>query len=350
MAGFSVLASAAAILTGLRRLSVFTTESTNPTWSAVGPAFEVKVGLRRMPRRLIKSWGRSIHVILDRHRRLATYWNDQDYVVRALRRVYPRDGFQVSVLAEGSGELRLCEPRREVGHRLPQSGTTVLVLGDLGCLDADRSKARDDWVRWGQYYREHGSHPLALVPCNAANIPKSLSLSWTIIPWECLTEVKHKPLSQAESEKAIDDILVLLSFALRVEPSLIREVRRMLDAGRRDAGIESRVWQSDAIQTRNHEAASFRSEAAEQLRTRRHEQPPELLRKVIEKVKQFRRGSYPGVWFAETIGAVGYATTAAFDATDTDESDPMVRAAARRARSESYIAHEDPSGDQATWF
>ena len=124
MAGFSVLASAAAILTGLRRLSVFTTESTQPDVEQLVQHLCRGRLLARMPRRLIKSWGRSIHVILDRHRRLATYWNDQDYVVRALRRVYPRDGFQVSVLAEGSGELRLCEPRREVGHRLPQSGTT----------------------------------------------------------------------------------------------------------------------------------------------------------------------------------------------------------------------------------
>ena len=68
---------------------------------------------------------------------------------------------------------------------------------------------------------KHGSHPLALVPCNAANIPKSLSLSWTIIPWECLTEVKHKPLSQAESEKAIqaEAYSHVLSFAYEWSPA-----------------------------------------------------------------------------------------------------------------------------------
>ena len=68
--------------------------------------------------------------------------------------------------------------------RWPEPGTTVVVLGDLGCLDGDGVRARESWIERGRRYREHGNRPVALVPCDPASVPEELTRDWTIIPWE----------------------------------------------------------------------------------------------------------------------------------------------------------------------
>ena len=97
-------------------------------------------------------------------------------------------------------------------------------------------------------------------------------------------------------------ILILLAFALRVEPWLIREVRRLLPEGRRDAGIESRAWQHEAFQSRHFEAASFRPEAALELRASVVAESVDLRKQVFELTRRMRQSTYPGVWYAEILG------------------------------------------------
>ena len=60
-------------------------------------------------------------------------------------------------------------------------------------------------------------------------------------------------------------ILTLLSYALRIEPVLIREVRRLLVKGGLGAGLEAQVWQDPALRGQLYEAAEFDPEEARQL-------------------------------------------------------------------------------------
>ena len=53
---------------------------------------------------------------------------------------------------------------------------------------------------------------------------------------------RHAPaLAEAETEALVKQILTLLSFTLRIEPQLIRFVRRLLASARGEPGIESRL-------------------------------------------------------------------------------------------------------------
>jgi formylglycine-generating enzyme required for sulfatase activity len=339
----SPLASGAAILTRLRRVSAFSRTSGEPDVERIVEQLSRGRFLEVLPRRSRKSWGQSIQCIVDRHRRLAPYWTDQDEVVQTLSRVYPRDGFQVAILMEGASRPCLCWPRRDDAYPLPEPGTTVVVLGDLGCLDGDGVRARESWIERGRRYHEHGNRPVALVPCDPASVPEELTRAWTIIPWES-TLAAGKALSAKEAGRVAERILTLLAFALRVEPWLIREVRRLLPEGRRDAGIESRVWQHEAFQSRHSEAASFRPEKAQELRAKIAAQPAELRRKVYELTRRLRQGNYPGVWYAELLGLEGEAAEAGLLKDDLDQAAWWFQS------QRGIVKRGGPEGDQATWF
>jgi formylglycine-generating enzyme required for sulfatase activity len=340
----SPLASGAAILTRLRRVSAFSRTSGEPDIERIVEQLSRGHFLEVLPRRSRKSWGQSIQCIVDRHRRLAPYWTDQDEVVRTLSRVYPRDGFQVAILMEGASRPCLCWPRRDDAYQLPEPGTTVVVLGDLGCLDGDGISARESWIERGRRYREHGNRPVALVPCDPSSVPEELTRAWTIIPWES-TVASGKAVSSPDEARCVADrIVTLLAFALRVEPWLIREVRRLLPEGHRDAGIESRVWQHEAFQSRHFEAASFRPEAAQELRAKIGDQPAELCRKVYELARRLRRGIYPGVWYAELLGLEGEAAEVGLLKDDLDRATWWFQS------QRGIVKRGGPEGDQATWF
>ncbi len=185
------LASGAAILTRLRRVSAFSRTSGEPDVERVVEQLSRGRFLAVLPRRSRKSWGQSILVIVDRHRHLAPYWTDQDETVWSLSRVYPRDGFQVAILGEGASEPSLRWPRREDVYTGPESGTSVVVLGDLGCLAGEGIRAWELWIKWGRRYREHGNRPVALVPCDPAAVPEALTRDWTIIPWESTCGIRE---------------------------------------------------------------------------------------------------------------------------------------------------------------
>ncbi len=337
----SPLASNAAILTRLRRVAAFSRTSGEPDVERVVEQLGRGRFLEVMPRRRRKSWGQSIHCIVDRHRHLAPYWTDQDEAVRTLMRVYPRDGFQVAVLAEGAWEPRLCWPRREEVYNLPEPGTTVVALSDLGCLDGDGVRARESWIERSRRYREHGNRPVALVPCDPSSVPEELTRDWTIIPWESPLASGKAPLSAERCREVSEQILTLLSFAMRVEPWLIREVRRLLPEGRRDAGIESRVWQDKAFQSRHFEAASFRPEAVEEFRAKIAAQTPDLRRKVYELARRLRQGIYPGVWYAELSDLEAEAAVVRLPEGDVDRAVCWFRGIVERG---------GPEADQAMWL
>jgi formylglycine-generating enzyme required for sulfatase activity len=344
----SSLASGAAILTRLRRVAAFSRTSGEPDVERMIDQLSRGRFLDVLPRRSRKSWGQSVQVIVDRHRHLAPYWTDQDDAVHSLSRLYPRDGFQVAVLREGASDPCLCWPRREDGYVWPEPGTSVVVLGDLGCLAGEGIRARELWIERGRRYREHGNRPVALVPCDPATVPEELTRDWTIIPWETPVESRNAALGVEEAGQVAEQILTLLSFAFRVEPGLIREVRRMLPEGRRDAGIESRVWQHEAFQSRHFEAASFRPEAAQERRARAGDQPADLRRKVYELARRLRQGIYPGVWYAELLGLEGESAEVGLTANALEQAAWWFDEQ-RRFLQESG-AGEDPTSDDATWF
>ena len=341
---FDPLATRAATLTRLRRASAFTGVG-EPDLDRIVERLGRAELLHRLPLRPRKRWGLALQIIVDRSRRLVPYWTDQDLVAGNLQRVYPRDRLQIAVLPEGAGEPWVNLPRRESGaYRMPEPGAHVVVLGDLGCLAGDQGAATAYWLEWGRRFRDNGNEPVALVPCHPDRCPPSLSDVWTIVPWEAPAGPAPGP---ERTEQLARRILTLLSFALRVEPRMIRAVRRMLPECRWDPGIESIVWQNDALSSRHCEAAAFDPEKVKELREQMMQVDPDQRRAVYELVARMRQDTYAGVWCAEVLGLEQEVASGLVKHAD------LRRAVAWFERwkqsLETREEYRDPAGDQATW-
>jgi hypothetical protein len=278
---FMPLATDASMLTAIRGATPARSSSGEPDVDRIVELWGRGRFLETLPRRDRKSWGRMIQVIVDRSLRLKPYWDDQDRAVRALRKLYPAAGFAVAVLPDGDRAPVLCGVENVgVPYSFPPPYSTLLVLGDLGSLAPPDHRLEGFWVDWGRRLREQEVLPLALVPCRVDSCPRDLANCWTILAWERGDGAGGAGLSELESKEVVEEVLTLLSFALRVEPQLIRFVRRRLENGRRDAGIEAKVWRHDAFLSRRSEVAALQPESAEPFR-RGISQQPSALRKEV---------------------------------------------------------------------
>ena len=300
---FLPLANEASILTALRASSSARRAGGDLDTARIVELWGRGRWVETLPRRLKKTWGSSIHVVIDLSRRLGPYREDQVRVREFLRKFYPREGFRAVDLPDDD-----CDPRfRDLPYRLlpyspPSPGSLLLVLGDLGALAPPDPRVEAFWENWGRRLHDRGVEPLALVPCRADAVSPSLARFWTVIAWEKPLDPAKPGLSDDESRKAVDDMLTLLSFALSVEPQLIRFARRLLGDGRRDPGLESKIWEHSAFLSRNPCGAAFLPEEARRLRLglasqdRRHKQA------LFEWAERFRRGDDASLWDEELVG------------------------------------------------
>ena len=341
------LASGPTVLTKVRRVSAFERTTGEVDVNRVIARLSRGQLLETLPRRSRRSWGPSIQLVKDRHERLMPYWTDQDEVEDILGRVYPSDGLRVAILGEGASEPRLPDPRGKAGSALPDPGTPVLVLGDLGALERDSDRCRRLWLEWGRRYVENGNRPVALVPCDPSAIPAELAIYWTIIPWEGPLGSAAGAPGPGRAEELARRILTLLSFALRVDPELVRAVRRLLVVGRSGAGIDSLVWQSEAFQDRHYRGATFHQDTARELQERIESEPVETRRRVYEIMEQIRRRTYEGVWHAERLGLEREGALVGLPQQGLERAANWFRR--ERPLLEDLVPEEGRSGERATW-
>ena len=81
----------------------------------------------------------------------------------------------------------------------------------------------------------------------------------------------------------------------------MRAIRRIFFEGRADAGIESHVWQHEALVSRHHEAATLDHRSMHSLLPRFFRLKEEERRRIYALVRELRRNVYPGVWFSELL-------------------------------------------------
>ena len=230
------LASPTQVLTALRR---------NTTVNRITDEVDIDPVVQRLaagdwsgelPKRQRKRWGSSIHVIVDRAHRLIPYWRDQDDTTEFLKELYPHYGVRFLRLDEGR---RM--PQFDGGFsktRVPPADVPILAVTDLGALDL-KDEAIDIWETLGRKFCRNGNKCIALTPCRADSIPISVRRYWQVVEWE----PSNRDPRRYSSHDALRNLLPLIAPATEVTPGLLREIRRLSESGRRDAGLESLVWQ-----------------------------------------------------------------------------------------------------------
>ena len=239
-----------------------------------------------LPRRPRRQWGVTLQIWFDVSNRLIPYYDDFEMVRAELSR---RLGEQQIEFFSGHDPEEVVwnyeDPANpQSGYREPTPGTQVLILGDLGLLDRAGGQLRQQWRAFGRRLRERGCRPLALVPCAGSRVDGATKRVFEVATLAA-SRVRDAGVRRPA---AIRTLLSLVSFAVRVEPGLLRACRRLLPE-LADPGLEADVWQEPVWTSRYTDAGTLGPiESVEPLIDEFEQQPLELRRRVLEQFRAWR--------------------------------------------------------------
>lgn len=297
--GFTPLASKQAVLTELRKVPATRRTTSEIDVEAVIERVSQGRLLTQLPYRQRRAWGSSILIIKDRSRRLTPYWEDQDHVVNIVNTLYPPSGMTIARIGDGDRQPVIHWPAEQYGQAVsPSPGTIVLVLGDLGCLAHEGESLHTFWRQWGRELREHHIPAVALVPARITDISSELARTWTIVHWGAASTGTVESAAHRQ-ENPFEQLLTLLSPAVRIEPGLLRAVRGLLPEGRNDPGLEAKIWQDAAIVSQHSVAASWHARVRETYLERFAAQSETLRSEVLHLIQSWRINLPPMVTIEE---------------------------------------------------
>jgi hypothetical protein len=295
--------------------------------------------LHRLPRKPGRHWGDSIQILLDCSPRLIPYWLDQLDVCLRLQQLFAHHAVEVVVVREGPDPWTILAPSgEEFDYRGAPPGSTVLMLGDLGCLDRRGRQLRDYWIQVGRWLCDSDDYPVALMPCPPQRWAAELQTYWRLLPWE-MPAHGPGPAPAADWQARAHRLLRLLSPAIRIEPGLLRAVRLLLPAGQTDAGTEADVWQHPALSGNSWIAATLDADEANQLRDQFAREEKSLRGKVLAEIRRWRAGLAPEIWFVELLGLDRNSQDLLADERDVEDAVEFVRWLSQR------VTAEDEAGE-----
>ncbi len=249
--------------------------------------------LQQLPHQPHSSWSSDIHIVLDRSDRLTPYWEDQTWLATRLTRLLPTATYKLAMFWEGMKEPAFADESHG-DYQPPGAGGLVLVLGDLGSL-SKQSNLQQTWHTFAQRLRNRDCRALALLPCSSS-LPRSPHNSlWQTLHWE------RQPHLNADLREPLQKLLILLSPAIRIEPGLLRTVRRWQNM---DAAIESLFWQHAALSGTSSLAATLEPKRAQDLR-KQFDQLDQLSHserlQLLKHIRDWRHKVPEEIWFEECV-------------------------------------------------
>jgi hypothetical protein len=263
--------------------------------------------LDELPLREASAWSRRVTLLVDRGPRLIPFWSDQDELCRRLRRTLGRAGVRVARGLEGPrGPWLHGRAGARAPSPVPVQGETVVAVGDLGFYESGR--LRTSWARWGRHLRRRGARLRALVPCPAARWQRAVAGPWRAIDWSApmRTAASGRPADEDLAARR-DRLLSLVSPATRVEPGLLRAIRRLLPAGDADAGTEADVWSHPEVDGSSSVALGVETPADRPSPWREafRAEPVELRAAVVAEILRWHAGLPQDIWLGEAQALVG---------------------------------------------
>ncbi len=256
--------------------------------------------VRHVPFRPLAAWAPRITVLVDRSLRSIPFWDDQGHWLRQLRRHLGRASLREVTRVEGYS-LLWRDGRHRYRHLPVRAEEPVLALSDLGFLAA--SPVREDWWSLGQELRRSGVRCHALVACPRGRWDTRLANLWSAVEWEQprRTSRSFQELDEPALRDRCERLLVLLSFAARVEPALLRAIRRLLPATDADVATEADVWHHPAMGAGFSKSVSLSAEARREFQPRFAALPDELKCRVVATLRAQRAGQPVERWLDEVL-------------------------------------------------
>lgn len=259
--------------------------------------------LESLPRQQRPHWAAESLILLDYNPRVAIFGDDFNRLVVQLKQLRGGTGLQV-LKQQGLPGLRYTRWRshdkRPVDWVMPAPETPVLILSDLGMLEPSGALCKH-WLRFGRELKAAGLQPFVLAPVSPHHIDPELSRYYHIALWDRSSRLLHQQQRAETDNKAqLEQLLALLSPAIRIEPELLRAVRHLLADTAFDAGLEAEFWQHPAVD-KSSIACAVKPQSVESYRQQFKGQPPALQREVLKLIRQHHAHLFPSVMHYETL-------------------------------------------------
>ena len=218
---------------------------------------------RRLPRRRYRRWHPDLVVVLDFCQRLWPYREDMHRLAEWLIRHCGKRSVSIRVVNHGPSGCWsdwLANLTRRPGvfssehaWKMPMAGTPVLIVSDLGLITGGSSPSAMAWAGFVSLLRQAAVAPLALAPIGSRQLDSRFARMLPIIRWSP-DAASHPDRGFDTDNNAPDgllDLLAMVATARRVDPPLLRAMRRLNPISPLDAGLEGAVWRHADVQPGN---------------------------------------------------------------------------------------------------
>ncbi|BCG65537.1 MAG: formylglycine-generating enzyme [Methyloprofundus sp.] len=266
--------------------------------------------ITQLARQSKKQLTSAIHIIDDRHSHLTPYWLDNEAVSYCLQANYTDTQHTRSILLEGEQQPKLLTDTGMEQWQLPAKQSTVVILSDLACLNANNAQQLQTWLILGRQLQRQQCKVVVLLPCAIERCDPRCKNLFQLVSWQASSDVQTgctEPLQQVEY------LLTALAPCIRMEPSLIRQMRLAL-AGNPECTqyqalpieIEALFWQHTAIQDRHSVAATWVAAKRKYYLHEFAQLPAQEQKTALAVIKAWRGAPLPEqIWFEElsSLGA-----------------------------------------------
>ncbi len=189
-------------------------------------------------------------VLVDRSQHLRPYWHDQDQLVHVLANWIGAGNLTTYTVQGDPWQIQAAWSRGRVLHSVPSlcalpSDHLVLLLTDMAALrvGANHAAQRAHWQQASELLAAKGARVLACPPCAQQEL----------MPDDAGQVIKL--------DEAMQLLLTLLSCARRIEPELLRAVRKLHPLTANAPGLEARIWSSHAPFEIGYDVCVWRSKS-----------------------------------------------------------------------------------------
>lgn len=225
---------------------------------------------RHLPRRQLKTWHPQWVVVLDFAKRLWPYRQDMHQLAEHLLHACGQSGVSIRIINHGplqdwtdwveeqraGGAL----PAKHTGCT-PPAGTPVLLVSDLGLLEGTESSSRLAWQGFIRQLLKSQIRPLALLPLGAEQLDGGLHNNLPLLRWSPDARIRpERALGKGQAKpEGLLDLLAMAAVTRRVDPPLLRAMRRLNPKAPLNAGLEGAFWCHADVESGS--AANIRHEA-----------------------------------------------------------------------------------------
>ena len=212
---------------------------------------------RYLPRRLLRRWHPDLVVLLDFSQRLWPYRSDMHRLAARLLRLCGRTGLSLRIIEHGpfgpwsdwvahQEAAPHAQGREERPWQPPPARARMLIVSDLGLLPGAPPSAASTWLEFVTLLRRKGLQPVALAPVSTSRLPTALTRRLPVLRWS--PDAAPRPARGRGGdpvpgeEEALADLLAMIAATRRVDPPLLRAMRRLNAQAPLDASLEGAVW------------------------------------------------------------------------------------------------------------